>query len=94
MPQILDPIWPVLVVALSDLAAPGGRVPSHASNRFGRQPTRHESEEVPAAPLDRILRAQGAARECVSAQLRFEGDGSCHASLSSALHRELVVQIL
>ena len=72
MPLVLDPVRPALVVAPGDPADPVGRVPSNASNRFGRQPTRQEPEEVPAAALDRILRAPVASREFVSAQMRFE----------------------
>src|SRR5215470_6573488 len=52
VPLILDPVRSALVVTPGDSADPVGRVPSNASNRFGRQPTRQEPEEVPAAPLD------------------------------------------
>src|SRR5260370_1449674 len=58
MPLVLDPVRPALIVAPGDAADPVGRVPSNASNRFGRQPTRQQPEEVPAAPLHRILRVE------------------------------------
>jgi hypothetical protein len=94
MPLVLDPVRPALIVAPGDPADPVGRVPSNASNRFGRQPTRQQPEEVPAAPLHRILRVPVTSREFVSAQMRFEVDVSCHASLSTSLQRDPVVHIL
>jgi putative transposase len=92
--EIFDAGGAILVVAPGDAPDPVGRVPSNASNRFGRQPTRQEPEEVPADPVERILRAPVASREFGSAQMLFEVDVSCHASLSTSLQRDPIVHIL
>ena len=55
--------------------------------------TRAKSQgEVPATALDWILRGSVPSREFVSAQMGFEVNMSCHASLSTTLLRDPVVK--
>lgn len=90
MPLVLDAVGAALVVAPGDPADPVCRVSRHTGNYFGRVSTGQEPKEMPAAALDRILRAPVASCEFVNAQVRFEVDVSCHASRSTSLGRDAV----
>jgi hypothetical protein len=77
MPLVLhvnDAVGLALIVAPGDPADPIRRVPSQAGNHFGREATGHEPEKLPTAALERNLRAPGASREFLNAQVRFEVD--------------------
>ncbi len=90
VPQVLDAVGPMLVVAPGDPADPVSGIAGDTGNHRGCESTGQEPEEVPAAALDWILRGSVSSCEFVSAQMGFEVDMSCHASLSTTLWRDPV----
>jgi len=94
VPQVLDAVGAMLVVAPGDPADPVGRIAGDTGNHRSCEAPSQEPEEVPATALDWILRGSVPSREFVSAQMGFGVNMSCHASLSTTLWRDPVSEAI